>query len=101
VLLLAKEKYPDLDIDKYLREIEPMADEIKRRAGHNTNPYYLISEINRYLFTEGGFRGNEDDYYDPRNSFLNDVLDRKTGIPITLSVLYIEVADRLGLNILE
>lgn len=97
-LLFAKEEYPDLNIDRYLLEIELMAEEIKRRVRHNTNPHLLISEMNRYLFTEIGFRGNEDDYYDPRNSFLNDVLDSKTGIPITLSVLYMEIADRAGLH---
>ncbi len=99
-LLFAKEQYPDLDIEKYLRKIDLMAEQLKRRAGHNTDPYYLISEINRYLFNEEGFRGNEHDYYDPRNSFLNDVLDRKTGIPITLSVLYMEIGNRIGLPIL-
>jgi regulator of sirC expression with transglutaminase-like and TPR domain len=98
-LLLAKGEYPDLDIDKYLRKIELMAEEIKRRTGQNTNPHYLISEINRHLFSELGFRGNENDYYNPRNSFLNDVLDRQTGIPISLSVLYMEIADRAGLHI--
>jgi len=77
-----------------------MSEEIKRRVSHNSDPHSLIIEINRYLFTEEGFRGNEDDYYDPRNSFLNDVLDIKTGIPITLSVLYIEIASRLGLTLL-
>ncbi len=98
-ILLAKEEYPDLDIDEYMRRIELMAQEIKRRAGHNTNPHFLIGEINRFLFTEMGFSGNEDDYYDPKNSFLNDVLDRKTGIPITLSVLYMEIAERAGLHV--
>lgn len=98
-LLFAKEEYHNLDINEYLKRIELMAQEIKRRAGPNTNARFLISEINRYLFTERGFRGNEDDYYDPRNSFLNDVLDRKIGIPITLSVLYMEIADRSGLQI--
>jgi regulator of sirC expression with transglutaminase-like and TPR domain len=97
-LLFAKEEYPDLNIDRYLIEIELMAEEIKRRVRHNTNPHLLISEMNRYLFTEIGFRGNEDDYYDPRNSFLNDVLDSETGIPITLSVLYMEIADIAGLH---
>src|SRR3972149_3835740 len=99
-LLFAKEEYPGLDVGKYLQKLELMAEEIKSRIGNNTDPHFLISEINRYLFTEEGFRGNEDDYYDPRNSFLNDVLDRKTGIPITLSVLYIEIASRLGLILL-
>ena len=99
-LLFAKEEYPDLDIDVYLRKLDLMAEEIKSRVGHNTSPYFLITEINNYLFKEEGFRGNEDDYYDPKNSFLNDMLDRKTGIPITLSLLYMEIANRLGLTLL-
>jgi regulator of sirC expression with transglutaminase-like and TPR domain len=99
-LLVAREEYPDLDVEKYLKKFELMADEIKRRIRHNSDPHFLISEINSYLFIEEGFRGNEDDYYDPRNSFLNDVLDRKTGIPITLSVLYMDIANRLGLPLL-
>ena len=99
-LLFAKEEYPDLDIDVYLRKLDLMAEEIKSRVGHNTSPYFLITEINNYLFKEEGFRGNENDYYDPKNSFLNDMLDRKTGIPITLSVLYMEIANRLGLPLL-
>ncbi len=99
-LIFAKEEYSDLDVEKYLTKLELMSEEIKRRIRHNSDPYFLISEINRYLFNEEGFRGNEDDYYDPRNSFLNDVLDRKTGIPITLSLLYMEIANRLGLTLL-
>lgn len=98
-LIFAKEEYPDLDVEKYLRRLELITEEIKSRIGNNTDPHFLISEINRYLFTEEGFRGNDDDYYDPRNSFLNDVLDRKTGIPITLSVIYMEIASRLGLTL--
>jgi regulator of sirC expression with transglutaminase-like and TPR domain len=58
-----------------------------------------IESINYQLFEIEGFRGNQEDYYDPRNSFLNDVLDRKTGIPITLSVLYMEVGRRIGLKV--
>ncbi len=98
-LFFAKEEYSDLDVEKYLTKLELMSEEIKRGVRHNTDPHFMISEISRYLFTEEGFRGNEDDYYDPRNSFLNDVLDRKTGIPITLSLLYMEIASRLGLTL--
>ena len=58
-----------------------------------------IESINYQLFEIEGFRGNQEDYYDPRNSFLNDVIDRKTGIPITLSVLYMEVGRRIGLRV--
>ena len=57
------------------------------------------ASLNRYLFEELGFRGNRDDYYDPRNSYLNQVLERRVGIPITLSVLYLEIATRIGLDL--
>jgi len=65
------------------------------RVPERTDPLHVISQINRFLFMEEGFCGNTEDYYDPRNSFLNDVLDRKTGIPIMLSTVYLELADRL------
>ncbi len=99
-LIFAKEEYPDLVIERFLEKLDLMAEKIKKRNGHNADPHLLISEINNYLFVEEGFTGNEDDYYDPRNSFLNDVLDRKTGIPITLSVLYMEIGHRVGLPVL-
>jgi regulator of sirC expression with transglutaminase-like and TPR domain len=100
-LLLAKcVEYPDLIVDEYLSRIEKMAAEIESRLGSDArNPNSLIDLINDYLFVEQGFHGNEDDYYDPRNSFLNEVIDRKTGIPITLSTLYIELAGRVGLTL--
>jgi len=98
-LLIAKEEYPDLDIEKYLRRVDLIAEEINKNLSGGNDPNYLIGEINRDLFAVVGFRGNRDDYYDRKNSFLNDVLDRKMGIPITLSVLYMEIANRLGLNL--
>ena len=98
-LLLAKcVEYPNLIVDEYLSKVAQMAAEIESRlGGENKDPFSLIDLINHYLFVEQGFQGNEDDYYDPRNSFLNDVMDRKTGIPITLSTLYIEIAGRVRL----
>jgi regulator of sirC expression with transglutaminase-like and TPR domain len=97
--LLAKcVEYPNLVIDKYLGKIARMAAEIGSRLDcEKRDPHSSIHSINDYLFAEQGFHGNEDDYYDPRNSFLNDVIDRKTGIPITISTLYIELARRVGL----
>jgi Uncharacterized conserved protein len=69
-LLMAKKvEYPDLRVNEYLRKIDAMGNEIKGRIGDKTDPYALIYEINEYLFAEKGFRGNENDYYDPRNSF--------------------------------
>lgn len=100
-LLLAKcVEYPDLIVDNYLLRIDEMAAEIESRLRCDTrDPNSLIDSINNYLFVEEGFHGNEDDYYDARNSFLNDVMDRKTGIPISLSTLYIELASRVGLKL--
>ena len=69
---------------------------MKRGLRANPSARETIATLNRVLFEEEGLRGNRDDYYDPRNSFLNDVLDRKLGIPITLSVVYMEVARRIG-----
>ncbi len=97
-LLVAQTEYPDLDIGRYLARLDRMAEEARQGVGAQ-GPSGALDRLNAYLFEEQGFRGNAEDYYDPRNSFLNDVLDRKTGIPITLSVVYMEVGRRLGLTI--
>jgi len=98
-LAIALPSYPGLDIERCVEKIGALAARVERRAGEERNAFRLIAATNLVLFTEEGFRGNSDDYYDPRNSFLNEVLDRKTGIPITLSVLYMEVARRAGLSL--
>jgi regulator of sirC expression with transglutaminase-like and TPR domain len=98
-LLIAQEEYPGLDVEAYLRRLDAMAEVVSRRLGLEIDPHRIVAQINMYLFEEQGFRGNLDDYYDVRNSFLNDVLERKTGIPITLSVVYIELARQVGLPI--
>src|SRR4029453_5021658 len=69
---------------------------LPRLKGIDGNPFAVIDALNTCLFVEEGFRGDTEEYFDPRNSFLNEVLDRKRGIPITLSVIYMEVAARLG-----
>ena len=98
-LAIAFPSYPGLDAERCIEKIATLAARVERRAGGERNPLRLVAAMNLVLFTEEGFRGNSDDYYDPRNSFLNEVLERKTGIPITLSVLYMEVARRAGLNL--
>ncbi|MGQ4809739.1 hypothetical protein NKDENANG_03166 [Candidatus Entotheonellaceae bacterium PAL068K] len=98
-LLIAQEAYPGLDISAYLRRLEAMAEAVKRQLGLELEPRRIVATINAHLFETQGFRGNQDDYYDPRNSFLNDVLDRKTGIPITLSVVYLDIGRHVGLPI--
>jgi len=92
-------EYPELNISKYIEKINEMGNSLKIKIGEVKNPTYLISVLNEYLFDELGFHGAEDDYYDPVNSFLNVVLDKKTGVPITLSILYSEVAKRVGLDL--
>ena len=92
-------EYPELNISKYIEKINGMGNSMKIKIGEVKNPTYLISVLNEYLFDELGFHGAEDDYYDPVNSFLNVVLDKKTGIPITLSILYSEVAKHIGLDL--
>lgn len=70
-----------------------------RLPRESTHPLKIIEALNRFLFKEHGFTGNAENYYDPRNSYLNDVMDRKMGIPITLSLIYMEIARRIGLGI--
>ena len=92
-------EHNDLDLSKYIERINEIGNSLKMKISEVKNPTYLISMLNEYLFDEIGFRGAEEDYYDPGNSFLNTVLDKKTGIPITLSIIYAEVAKNIGLDL--
>lgn len=94
-LVIASEEYPGLDILRYVAKLEAMAAAVRARLIDGQDPLTKIRCLNAYLFGERGFRGNSDSYYDPRNSFLNAVLDRGLGIPITLSVVYMEVGRRI------
>jgi regulator of sirC expression with transglutaminase-like and TPR domain len=96
-LLIASAAYPALDVDAQLRQLDDLAATLKARLPADIARSGTLAALNRYLFEELGFKGNQADYYDPRNSYLNEVLERKLGIPITLSVIYIEVGRRLGL----
>jgi regulator of sirC expression with transglutaminase-like and TPR domain len=93
---IARTEYPALDVPHYAARLEALARRVRGRMRSNPTGREVITLLNRVLFEEEGLRGNRDDYYDPRNSFLNDVLDRKLGIPITLSVVYMDVARRVG-----
>jgi len=95
-LTIAQTEYPDLDVDAYCGRIESLAQRVKRQVPSLGDPSDSIAALNHVLFEEEGFRGNAEDYYDPRNSFLNEVPDRKLAIPITLAVVYMEVARRVG-----
>jgi len=96
-LLVAQDAYPVLDIDHYLAELERMAARLRARMGDALAAEEKVIALNEFLFDDLGYSGNADDYYDPRNSYLNDVMDRRTGIPLTMSVLYMEIGRRVGL----
>ncbi len=95
-LTLALEEYPELDVREYLGRIDTMAARAEVLIGTDRAPVHVIERINEILFVQEGLRGNSDDYYDPRNSYVNEVLDRRLGIPISLSLIYLEVARRIG-----
>jgi regulator of sirC expression with transglutaminase-like and TPR domain len=95
-LLIAQEEQPELDIPAYLKRLDELAATVRSRLSESPSFADIIQELNTLLFREEGLAGNQSDFGDPRNSFLNEVLDRKLGIPITLSVVYIEVGQRLG-----
>src|SRR5437764_15314614 len=98
-LLIAAEEYPDLRPGIYLNRIARVAAELKQRGRGEVEPRRVVERANTYFFEEQHFKGNREEYYDPRNSFLNEVLDRRVGIPITLAVLYIAVGERAGLPV--
>lgn len=98
-LLIAQEEYPELERLRYFELLDDLAETARPLLSEESEPYARVNLLSEYLFDEEKFRGNEDDYYDPRNSFLNEVLDRRLGIPLTLSIVYMEVGDRLGMRI--
>ena len=96
-LLIAAPEYPALDIPDCLARLADLAATLKRRLRGDIGPTDTLIALNHYLFDELGFRGNAEDYYDPRNSYLNEVLDRRLGIPITLALVHVEIGRRIGL----
>jgi regulator of sirC expression with transglutaminase-like and TPR domain len=93
---VAAEEYPGLDVARGLEGLRLISAEGARRVFDLSNPFARLDGISTYLFAELGFRGNEDEYNDPRNSYINEVLDRRLGIPITLSIIYMETARAAG-----
>ena len=94
-LFFAQTQYPDLNPNDYLNKLDAIASVLQEKLPDNSYPLKIIQTINQYLFEELRFTGNTRDYYDPRNSYLHEVLDRKLGIPLSLSILYLEIAQRL------
>lgn len=96
-LLVAKEEYPQLPVDRYLARLDRLAEEVKDRLDDERAPLVVLRQLLETLYERHGFRGNREAYYDPRNSFLNEVLDRGLGIPLTLGLVVLEVGRRLDL----
>jgi len=92
-------EYPELDISKYIKKFEDITKSLKLAISNKDNPTYRISILNEHLFKHHGFHGDTEDYYSPKNNFLNAVLDKKSGIPITLSIIYAEVGKHIGLDL--
>jgi regulator of sirC expression with transglutaminase-like and TPR domain len=98
-LLLAQDEYPDVDVAGCMAQLDAIAATIRGRLPADAFPEQKVAAINRHLFDELGFAGNVEAYYDPRNSYLNQVLERRVGIPITLAIVYLEVGRRLALPV--
>ncbi len=96
-LLVASHRHPDLDVRHYLDVINGFGQSVSARIATDSGPAEKVAALNHYLFDELGFAPNAQDYYDPRNSLLNEVMERRTGIPITLSLIYMAVGSQLGL----
>ncbi len=98
-LLIAAEEYPDLMVDDYLGKLDDLAERVRQRLYADAGPHETLARLNQVLFDEEGFRGDDKEYFDPRDSYLNAVIDRRIGSPITLSAGYGEVARRLGFEL--
>lgn len=96
-LQVAEDAYPGLDVDGYVGEIDRFAKRLRARIPVGAGAEDRVIALNEFLFADLGFSGNADNYYDPRNSYLNEVIDRRKGIPITLAVLYLEIGRRIEL----
>ena len=95
---IAQDEYPGLDTQSVLSDIDALAERLKRRVAVDASPLQRVRQLNQYFFNELGFGGNVNNYYDPRNSFVHEVLLRRRGIPITLAIIYVELATQIGLN---
>jgi regulator of sirC expression with transglutaminase-like and TPR domain len=95
---IAQHDYPRLDVQSTLAEIDTLAAKLKRRLAADAAPMQRLRLLNRFFFQELGFSGNVNDYYDPRNSYVHCVLETRRGIPITLALLYVELANQIGLD---
>jgi regulator of sirC expression with transglutaminase-like and TPR domain len=96
-LLIALEDYPRLDVTSYLDELDALAVRVERRCTSGESAIFRLGHLHAEMFDVDGYKGDTSSYYDPRNACLNEVIDRKKGIPITLSIIFLHVAERVGL----
>ena len=99
MFLIVRAEYPDVNVRDYKNILNSMADEVDGAIGSCRDPEEIVSILNDYLFFEQGFHGNTTEYYNPDNSYINKVIDNKTGVPITLSSVYLSISKRLNLPI--
>jgi regulator of sirC expression with transglutaminase-like and TPR domain len=97
-LVIALEETPSLDLDRYLGEVHSWSEAVRSRLEGSRDVERIVETINHLLFEEEGFHGEDDDYYDPRSALLSEALERHAGLPITLSILYIELSRRAGIE---
>ncbi|HYK00185.1 MAG TPA: tetratricopeptide repeat protein [Thermoanaerobaculia bacterium] len=97
-LVIALEENPSVDLDRYLREVRSWSEAVRSRLEGSRDVERIVETINRLLFDEEGFHGENDDYYDPRSALLSEALERHAGLPITLSILYLELSRRVGIE---
>jgi regulator of sirC expression with transglutaminase-like and TPR domain len=95
-LLIAAEDQPGVDVDRHLREVDAWSAAVASRLRGSHDVERVVEAINRQLFDEEGFHGEDDDYYDPRSALVSEMLERHAGLPITLSILYLELTRRIG-----
>ncbi|HYO79172.1 MAG TPA: transglutaminase-like domain-containing protein [Thermoanaerobaculia bacterium] len=95
-LLIALEEYPRLDVDHYLAELDALAARVEKRCEPNEPLVFRLGHLHAEMFDVDGYAGDTTNYYDPRNAYLNEVIDRKSGIPITISIVFLHVAAKLG-----
>lgn len=98
-LIVARHEYPSLDTGAYLRRLDEMASEVRDLIGNERHPLTVAAGLSRYMFGDMGYSGVIEEYFDPRASYLNDVLDRRRGMPISLSIVYMEIARRAGFQV--
>ncbi len=97
-LLISLEDNPGLDVDHYLQALDDLAERAERRCGRGEPPVFRLGHLHAEMFDVDRYVGDANSYYDPRNAYLNDVIDRKAGLPISLSIIFLHVAARLGLS---